>query len=42
MDVFTGIVVAMLVGAYADRWARPVDQWLGRMASSSRGGRATK
>jgi hypothetical protein len=35
MDVFTGIVVAILVGAYADRWARPIDQWLGRMALSS-------
>jgi hypothetical protein len=33
MDVFTGVVVALLVGAYADRWARPIDQWLERMAS---------
>jgi hypothetical protein len=33
MDVFTGVVVALLVGAYADRWARPIDQGLGRLAS---------
>ena len=35
MDVFTGVVVALLVDAYADRWARPIDQWLARLASSS-------
>jgi len=35
MDVFTGVVVALLVNAYADRWARPIDQWLDRLASSS-------
>jgi hypothetical protein len=33
MDVFTGVVVALLVGAYADRWARPIDHGLGRLAS---------
>jgi PAP2 superfamily C-terminal len=33
MDVFTGVVVALLVGAYGDRWARPIDQWLDRLAS---------
>jgi hypothetical protein len=33
MDVFTGVVVALLVGAYADRWARPIDQGLARLAS---------
>jgi hypothetical protein len=33
MDVFTGVVVALLVGVYADRWARPIDQGLGRLAS---------
>jgi hypothetical protein len=33
MDVFTGLVVALLMGAYADRWARPIDQGLGRLAS---------
>jgi hypothetical protein len=38
MDVFTGVVVALLVGAYADRWSRPIDHWLGRMASSGTGG----
>ena len=35
MDVFTGVVVALLVGAYADRWSRPIDQRLARLASSS-------
>jgi hypothetical protein len=35
MDVFTGVVVALLIGAFADRWARPIDQWLDRVASSS-------
>jgi hypothetical protein len=35
MDVFTGVVVALLVGAYADTWARPIDQWFGRLASRS-------
>ena len=35
MDVFTGVVVAFLVGAYADRWSRPIDQRLARLASSS-------
>ena len=35
MDVFTGVVVALLVTAYADRWARPIDQWLDRIASPS-------
>jgi hypothetical protein len=33
MDVFTGVVVALLVDVYADRWARPIDQGLGRLAS---------
>jgi len=33
MDVFTGVVVALLVDAYADRWARPIDHGLGRLAS---------
>src|SRR5206468_2286607 len=41
MDVFTGVVVALLIGSYADRWARPIDQWLGRLASSW-GGSTTK
>ena len=35
MDVFTGVVVALLVNAYADRWARPIDHWLDRLASPS-------
>jgi len=34
MDVFTGVVVALLIGAYADHWARPIDQWLDRLASN--------
>jgi hypothetical protein len=42
MDVFTGVVVALLVNAYADRWARPIDQWLDRLASSSVVGSTTK
>ena len=33
MDVFTGVVVALLINAYAARWARPIDQWLDRMAA---------
>jgi hypothetical protein len=33
MDVFTGIVVALLIGGYADTWARPVDRWLRHLAS---------
>ena len=41
MDVFTGVVVALLVGAYADRWARPIDQWLDRLASPSPSGAAS-
>jgi hypothetical protein len=32
MDVFTGVVVALLIHAHADRWARPIDQWLDRLA----------
>lgn len=32
MDVFTGVVVALLIRAHADRWARPIDQGLGRLA----------
>jgi hypothetical protein len=32
MDVFTGVVVAMLIGGHADRWAQPIDRWLARMA----------
>ena len=39
MDVFTGVVVALLVGAYADRWARPIDQGLARLASFGLGSR---
>ena len=35
MDVFTGVVVALLINAYADRWARPIDHWLDRLASPS-------
>jgi hypothetical protein len=35
MDVFTGVVVALLINAYADQWARPIDQWLDRLASPS-------
>jgi hypothetical protein len=44
MDVFTGVVVALLVGAYADQWARPIDQWLERLASPAPSGtsRTTK
>jgi hypothetical protein len=34
MDVFTGVVVALLINAYAAHWARPIDQWLDRIASS--------
>jgi PAP2 superfamily C-terminal len=34
MDVFTGLIVALLIQAHADRWARPFDQGLGRLASS--------
>ncbi len=34
MDVFTGVAVALLIGAYAQAWARPIDQWLDRLASS--------
>ena len=30
-----GLIVALLVGAYADRWARPIDQWFDRLASPS-------
>jgi len=33
MDVFTGVVVALLVNAYAARWARPFDQFLDRVAT---------
>lgn len=42
MDVFTGVVVALLVNAYADRWARPVDRWLDRLASSFGAASGTK
>ncbi len=42
MDVFTGVVVALLVNAYADRWARPIDQWFDRLVSPSGAGSATK
>jgi hypothetical protein len=41
MDVFTGVVVALLVNAYADRWARPIDHWLDRLASPSGAERTT-
>ena len=34
MDVFTGVVVALLVGAYADRWSRPINPRLARLAAS--------
>jgi hypothetical protein len=33
MDVFTGVVVALLVDSHADRWARPIDHGLARLAS---------
>ncbi len=33
MDVFTGVVVALLVGSYAGTWSRPIDRWLARLAS---------
>ena len=33
MDVFTGVVMALLINAYAAQWARPIDQWLDRMAT---------
>jgi hypothetical protein len=42
MDVFTGVAVALLVGAYADRWARPIDQWFDRLASPSGSASTTK
>jgi hypothetical protein len=42
MDVFTGVVVALLVNAYADRWARPIDHWLDRLASPSEAESTTK
>jgi hypothetical protein len=42
MDVFTGVVVALLVGAYADQWARPIDLGLERLASPSGTSRTTK
>jgi hypothetical protein len=29
MDVFTGVVVVLLVRAYADRWSRLIDDRLG-------------
>jgi hypothetical protein len=42
MDVFTGIAVALLIGAYADRWARPIDQGLDRLGSRPESLRTTK
>ncbi len=42
MDVFTGIVVALLINAYADCWARPIDQWFDRLSSPSAAGSATR
>jgi PAP2 superfamily C-terminal len=42
MDVFTGVVVALLVNAYADRLARPIDQWLDRLAPSAGATSVTK
>ncbi len=33
MDVFTGLIVALLIRAHADRWAKPIDDWLGRLAA---------
>ena len=38
MDVFTGLVVALLIAAHAEAWARPIDRGLtglGRLGSSS-------
>jgi hypothetical protein len=34
MDVFTGVVVALLVASQADRWSRPIDEWLRGLATS--------
>jgi hypothetical protein len=34
MDVFTGLVVALMIRAYADQWAQPIDQVLVRLTSS--------
>jgi PAP2 superfamily C-terminal len=42
MDVFTGVVVALLINAYARDWARPIDHWLDRVASPSDGLSKTK
>jgi hypothetical protein len=33
MDVFTGVIVALLVNTYADRWASLVDRWLARLST---------
>jgi hypothetical protein len=35
MDVFTGVVVALLVGAHADGWSRPIDRRLARLAAGA-------
>ena len=41
MDVFTGVIVALLIRAHADRWAEPIDRYLARV-SSFRAGRVKK
>ncbi|MFO0906971.1 MAG: phosphatase PAP2-related protein [Isosphaeraceae bacterium] len=33
MDVFTGVVVSLLIATQVDRWAAPVDRWLAAWAS---------
>ena len=33
MDVFTGLIVALLIRAHADRWAQPIDHGLSRLGS---------
>jgi hypothetical protein len=41
MDVFTGVVVALLVRAYADQAAGPIDAWLRRLSpTQGKAGRA--
>jgi membrane-associated phospholipid phosphatase len=42
MDVFTGVVVALLINAYVDRWARPIDQWFDRPIAPASAVVATK
>src|SRR5262249_40453042 len=34
MDVFAGVIVALLIRTQADRWAQPIDRALCRLASS--------